>query len=426
MKYLKISNNGVLDMRLISLMGGTTKRGNEFKIGKFGTGLKYVLAYLFRNNIDCKIIIDGKDVLLTTKKETIQDTEFEIIYIDGERTSITTQMGMEWLPWMIIREVWCNAMDEGGHSKAITDDLTGEAGATCFFIQLTPEINEVLEAWDQYFIHDQTPMYDCKQFAIYAGGKDMLIYKNGVLIHREKDAHSLFHYDIKNADINELRQYTGYLHYDLYKCLSKADKKIAEYALQNMTEQSWEGKDMDYTYAWSDFSDAWREAIGNARLIHQKAVDTIKARELDIDLEKVIVVPEKLFKVLTRNFDGIGALRVVDKVNEFYETIDEKLSSKLKQALTILESCDYFIAPELKFLFGVFGDKTVFARVSLDKKEVYISEQMRDKSMFEFCTMLVEENGHFATGFEDCSRSFQQYWINLFVKTMMEKHEVVL
>lgn len=426
MRYLKITNKGLLDIRLISLMGGTTKAGDKFKIGKFGTGMKYTLAYLFRNNIDFKVFVDGKEIKLHTEKENIQNTDFEIIHIDGQRSSITTQMGADWQAWMIIREMWCNAMDEGGHSKTTTELPEGAEGETSFCIQLTTEINDVLTNWDQYFVHDQTPMFETNEFAIYAGGKDMCIYKHGVMIHKIKDANSLFHYDIKNADINELRQYTGYLHFDLYKCISKADKKIAEYILQNMTEAHWEGKEMDYSYAWSDFSESWKEAIGSARLIHQKAVDTIRARELDIDLEATILVPQKLFNVLTRNFDGIGALRVVDKVNEFYEVHDEKLKQKLKEAITILESCDYLISPELKFLFGIFGDKNKFASVNLDTKEVLISEQMRDKSMFEFCTMLVEENGHFTTGYDDCSRKFQQYWINLYVKTMMEKHAVVL
>ena len=44
MKYLKIQNKGELDIRLISLMGGSTKTGDTTKIGRFGTGLKYTLS----------------------------------------------------------------------------------------------------------------------------------------------------------------------------------------------------------------------------------------------------------------------------------------------------------------------------------------------------------------------------------------------
>src|ERR1700748_2485985 len=113
MKYLKISNDGILDIRLIALMGGTTKANNQFKIGQFGTGLKYSLAYLFRNNIDFKIIIDNKEAVLHTETEIIEDENYDIICINNQRTSITTKMGMDWQAWMIIRELWCNALDAG-------------------------------------------------------------------------------------------------------------------------------------------------------------------------------------------------------------------------------------------------------------------------------------------------------------------------
>ena len=57
MRYLKIQNNGLLDIRLVALMGGTTKSKDTFKIGQFGTGLKYTLAFLYRNNIDFKVFV---------------------------------------------------------------------------------------------------------------------------------------------------------------------------------------------------------------------------------------------------------------------------------------------------------------------------------------------------------------------------------
>ncbi|MEE9573481.1 MAG: hypothetical protein V3W20_10565, partial [Candidatus Neomarinimicrobiota bacterium] len=119
MKYLKITNKGELDIRLVSLMGGTTKSSDKFKIGQFGTGLKYVLAFMFRNNIDFKIFVGENECKIHTEIETIRNQDFEIICINNQRTSITTQMGEDWKAWMIIREIWCNALDEGDAQKNI-------------------------------------------------------------------------------------------------------------------------------------------------------------------------------------------------------------------------------------------------------------------------------------------------------------------
>src|SRR5687767_6513942 len=120
MKYLKIQNNGELDIRLVALMGGTTKANDRYKIGQFGTGLKYTLAFLFRNNLEFKIFCGEQEVSIHTEVEDIRGEKFEIICINGQRTSITTKMGEDWKPWMIIRELWCNALDEGGAEKEIT------------------------------------------------------------------------------------------------------------------------------------------------------------------------------------------------------------------------------------------------------------------------------------------------------------------
>ena len=96
MKYLKIKNNGVLDIRLVALMGGTTKSNDQFKIGQFGTGLKYTLAYLFRNNLDFHLFCGGKKVEISLEEETIGEQTFSIICINGNRTSITTYWDRDW------------------------------------------------------------------------------------------------------------------------------------------------------------------------------------------------------------------------------------------------------------------------------------------------------------------------------------------
>jgi hypothetical protein len=123
MKYLKIQNDGLLDIRLVALMGGTTKSNDKYKIGQFGTGLKYTLAYLFRSNLDFKIFVGTEEIKLHIEKEVIRDEDFEIICINGNRTSITTRMGEDWEAWMIIRELWCNALDEGGPFREVTSEM---------------------------------------------------------------------------------------------------------------------------------------------------------------------------------------------------------------------------------------------------------------------------------------------------------------
>lgn len=421
MKYLKIQNDGELDIRLVALMGGTTKANDKYKIGQFGTGLKYTLAYLFRNNIDFKIFVGDQQIELSIETEVIKEENFDIICINGNRTSITTRMGADWDAWMIIRELWCNALDEGGAVRDVVTNTLGEGGKTIFYIQIDKEFQTVLDNWSNYFIHGNEPLYDGPNHRIYHGGEKTRIYKQGVLIHTI-DKPALFSYDVKNADINELREFKGVTSAEIVRALKNTSPNVITHFLENITEDHYEGT-MDYKW-YESFGKVWKDTIGNAKIIHQKAVDTIQERGAEFDAAKTIILPLKVYNFLSSEFKGIGALRTADKINEFYEIHSQPLADRMNECLAILEVCEYSIHPELKFIFGAFGDKNIMGQVNMDTKEVMLSDSLLEKSLFTFVSVIIEENEHFKTGFSDCTRNFQQHFINLFTKKLMDMNSI--
>lgn len=425
MKYLKIQNDGELDIRLVALMGGTTKATDEYKIGQFGTGLKYTLAFLYRNNLDFKIFVGNEQVKLHTEKEVIRNEEFEIICINGQRTSITTRMGEDWQAWMIIRELWCNALDEGGAIKDIVEQPMGEENKTIFFIQVDKQIQDVLTQWDKYFIHDIEPIYKDDTYALYPPGEDLCIYKQGVLIHESKSLKSVFRYDIANAQINELREFKDSLSWAITMALYRCNEKAAQYFLETVNEDYYEGSDnMDFEWYTPNWGEAWKAVIGEAKIIYKKAVDDAAAMGVEIDTVKNFVVPHSVYKALTKQFPGIGALRVAGKAAQFMEHYDPIIENKVKQALVILESCDYPVHPDLEFVYGFFEDKRVLGMVSLDQKKVFISNTLMQRPLFDIITTVVEENEHFNTGMNDNTREFQQHFIDLYTRSLLKEHEV--
>lgn len=426
MKYLKISNKGLLDIRLISLIGGTTKSDNYEKIGHFGTGLKYTLAFLFRNNIDFKIFIGKEEVKINIEDEKIGDVVFRIICINGHRTSITTQMGNEWKPWMIVRELYSNALDEGGSSYKITENFDVLENETSFYVEMKPEIMEIYNNWDEYFLVGKECYYEDEKIKIYPQKGKLKLYKQGILI-KSFNFQSLFNYDIKNANINELREYQGSQELDLCRAITKIkDKKVIQYFIEHVTEEHYESK-IDYDY-WSSttFNDAWKETLKGCKVIHKEAVDRLESRGIEVDKSVNIVVPKKLYEGLTKHIEGIGSLRVSKKVNDFYEIWNDKLDDRVKKSISMLEDARYFIDPELTYSYGIFGDKTVLAKVDIDEKKIFISEKHLDTDIFSIMTMLVEENEHYKTGFNDHTRAFQQHFIDLYVNQLVEKSKMDL
>lgn len=422
MKYLKIQNDGELDIRLVALMGGTTKSKDKFKIGQFGTGLKYTLAFLYRNNLDFKIFVGTEEVKLHTEKEIIRDETFEIICINGQRTSITTKMGEDWLAWMIIRELWCNALDEGGALKEETEIIEGEENKTTFYIQIDGQISQVLKDWSKYFIHDVKPIWENEKYRIFEGGDKLRIYKHGVLIHEDATCTATFSYDVLDADINELREFKGSSTIELVYCLSSLDCKTVRIFLDKMRERSYE-YDMDWNW-YQTVSQGWVEAIGTGKIITAKTLQTLKDLGSNPDESALIIVPDLLYKKLCSQFENIGATYVAGIIGSFYEEYDQELESKIKQGLVILESCGYDFHPELEFIYGYFEDKTTLARINNKTKKIYVSKALLSGSLFNLVTMLVEENEHFNTGFNDHTREFQQHFINLFTKSILQKNSI--
>lgn len=423
MKYLKISNKGEIDWRLISLLGGTTKRGNDSKVGRYGSGLKYVLAFLFRENLDFKVFSGTKELVATTETEQIRNDQFEIICIDGHRTSITTKMGPDFVAWHCVREIYSNALDEGEDQWEVTSNIENREGYTTWYIQMDKQIQEVITNWNKYFIHEKSPLWQNDSYKIYSGGQSLRIYKQGVLIYEDDKKPALFSYDFSHASINELREYKSSPNMEMTMALSMSNKEVATYLLENIKESYFEG-DMDWNWYLSGWSAEWKEAIGNAKLIHQKAMDEIRAKGITLDDGKLIVVPKNVYKELVKWFPGVGALRAASKSSQFYENYDEKIELQVKKALAILEACEYPMHPELEFVYGFFEDKNTLAQVNLSEKRVYISQTLIQKPLFDTVSMLIEENEHFNTGYTDESRAFQQHFINLYTRQLLQGNGV--
>lgn len=297
MKYLKIQNIGELDIRLIALMGGSTKTDDASKIGQFGTGLKYAISYLVRSGIDFKLFIGENEVTFSTKDENISGKHFKEIYCNGKSMNITTHYGYQWKAWEAVREIWCNATDEGCELKKVVDGRTpliGTAGSTTFFIQLAQPINEVLTKWETYFFQ-QEPLFENDTVAIYKNTENNLkLYKNGVLIQDSEYYKSLFVYDLKQANLNELRQYQGYLSYDIANALLSSTKEVITTLLTAMSDiknnalyeiaLDWEYKNFTPEHVKQIFS-GWRflhpkssgKTIGKSIVVKETLFDLLKS-----------------------------------------------------------------------------------------------------------------------------------------------------
>lgn len=420
MKYLKIQNDGVLDIRLVALMGGSTKTGDQYKIGQFGTGLKYTLAYLFRNNIDFKIYSGEILVNLTTDHEKINETDFEIICIDGHRTSITTGMGLQWDAWMIIRELWCNALDEGGYVKDTVTSISGLEGKTTFYIQITPEIQNVIDNWRSYFIHNYEPLWENEKYAIHINksGGPLQIYKNGVLIYQNTDLKSLFLYDIKQADINELREFRGSVHWEVMKALENPGKDVISYFFNNINNECFEGAELEYDW-YTSFASIWKETIGQRRIAESGSRGYYLEHGAEIDFSNVLELPQKVYKALIKSFEGLGVLAMSDSKVEFYKVEKTSAQESISECLSVLSNAGYQYDTEIVFEHGIFKDPKRLAASARKGKIVMVSELFTGQSFEDRCSILVEEIEYIQSGFNRDDQRYSKHFVNLYTRQLL-------
>lgn len=423
MKYLKIQNDGVLDIRLVALMGGTTKSKDKFKIGKFGTGLKYTLAYLYRNNIDFRMFSGVELIPIGIERETIKETEFEIICINNQRTSITTSIGQDWVAWMIIRELWCNALDEGGYKKDVVYDetaLQGEENKTTFYIQLTPEIQDVIDNWGQYFIHNDSPLWENEDYAIYenrSGGK-LKLYKNGVLIYLHPHTESLFYYDIKGADINEMREFKGSVSYAIFEALKEPNNETISYFLNNIKEAHYEGSELDYNW-FTSFKNIWKETLEGKKIARYGDRGYYSENGVDVDFSNVIELPKRTYEALVKDFEGIGVLAMADDKAEFYEVPNSLLKEKVAECINKLAGYGYHFDSSIRIKFGMFNKTNKKAAANRKNKQIMISEACQKLSSLSIINLLIENEVYILNGLEKETPAYYKYFIDRYTRQLL-------
>lgn len=123
-------NDGEIDPRLVTLIGVNVKEGSS-PIGFFGTGLKYAVACINRWGEEIRIQSGTNEFNFASETTTIRGKEFGLLSMyskfDRAQLGFTTDLGKRWEPWMVYRELWCNAYDEPNPRVYRTDTMPSPA-----------------------------------------------------------------------------------------------------------------------------------------------------------------------------------------------------------------------------------------------------------------------------------------------------------
>lgn len=417
--WVQIINNGEIELGGLHLMGVSSKRGDSEKIGFFGSGNKYAIALLLREKIPFKIFSGKKEIKISTKDIMFREKMYEQIVINGESTSLTTSMGIDWETWFAIRELYCNALDEGGSKLSVIDKPIAIAGKTIVYVQLTDKLGEFFKEIDKYILTNKDTVIESAKTQyggvhfINSNSKEFIAFRKGIRIFPKNEIKSLYWYNFSDITINESRVYQ-YEHEVLERIASGLARtkncEIINNYLRNWKDAYEQNAKWEYTEN-DKLSDEWHGILLGNRIYPENLA--IHSGDFEGKLNSFIV-PDKLAEKIAKQFPDIEV--VGHKNGKHYEVVEMSDTEKqqINQALEDLKNIGYTIIKPIKIVMTTTEDVIAW----YDRKEDIIfhsRKYLNTSSKSELKNTLLEEHFH-TIGYVDGQRSFSTFLIDELIK----------
>jgi hypothetical protein len=410
--YIRIANDGEADPLAFHLLGASSKRGNDNKIGFFGSGNKYALALLLRKKIEFKVFTGKKEIKFDVKELEFRGDKYNVIIVDGQQTSLTTDMGPTWEDWFIIREFYCNAIDEGGEKITVTDHFDPEEGKTTIFIEQTEELSKFFSQVDRYLLINKK-MLEIKQTNYGAVGiieakeDEFICYRKGIRVYPENTLKSLYRYNFDLIQINESRL-AMYEHEIQERIASFFAVTSNENYIRNYIE-NWQGTyeaDAKWEYCHDNLSETWHRILKGKRIYPLKF--TIESGDYEGKANSIIL-PNTLAYLISQQFKDIHVVGYDERKESYQQLVmSEHEQQVLSVALDTLAKIGYPI--EVNIQMAEFFEEDVIGSYDFTKKTIYLSRKHFTDNQEELQNTLLEEYFHFK-GMVDGQRTFVTFLI---------------
>jgi len=477
--FLKIENIGVCPPEGFTVLGVSLADTCERQgvIGQFGSGNKHGVAVCLRNKISPVVFCGNLRLEFFTRPQQVSDglasKDFGRVCVryggtdaNGANRSSTEDLGFvldygkqDWNEVALaLREFVSNAIDrsirELGDWRGVKIEIVDESRVrakkdhTRVFLPLTPEVLSFYNDLGKWFLHFSEP--DSLNKAILpktnrnlGDRKAAVIYRRGVRVREfeSSDQESLFDYNLDDLTIDEARKASDWdVKHHCGRALAAADKNILAILfdrLLNSTKPVWEfGFD---TYAlqpshWDDSESEqrkrrnWQEAFmqvagRSAVLTGNGTVDQLERKGFT-----PVKAPENLVNAASRygvqtsanvlSADELSGRMVVEPTPAAAAAVDVVWWWLESTGLTNGKEkppvkCFTSILDGGVMLNGYYRDGVVFINSDLGPAGEVEPESLPSRLL----KVALEECAHWVTGSTDCSRDFQDFLLELSVRS---------
>lgn len=408
MPTISITSPGLIDLNALRLMGASTKRGDSSKIGRFGSGLKYSLAYFLRNGYEVKLFRGTEEVKISLEPTKLRDIEYKVIQIAGVSTSITTELGPDWSLWQAVRELVCNALDEGAKSPLqYHADIFGAPepsyhNSTIFLIS-GPGLADFWSERFKYFANPEALLETTPHGSIYRRAvANSRLFRQGILVH-EFSCPLAFDYDIPQIELNEERapkhdwqtmealarlQFSSTKPEIISAIASFSNKDLAGYA-------DWHSVDL------AAASLEWRTFLAATPLFTQEHIEVLSKSSM---ASGRLVAPF-LFKKATDAGLAKALVRSSPKSAYIPATLEPHQEAMLISALKTMATCH--MACQYSITLVRFVSPTIYAIADTETKTIHLSPICFTRGEQFLLSTLMEEWIHLQHAVADETRPMQ-------------------
>jgi hypothetical protein len=187
------TNPGLLDSRLIVTFGANVK-ADASAIGTFGTGLKYSIATIVRNGGSITVQSGLEVHTFAVDQSVIRGKSFDFITMTTTQANnpanprvqtlaFTTELGKNWKPWMVYRELWSNCKDESGQVSTTKSSSSSSVDCTIITIRW-PELFIAHNERHKFLLRQSVqPIYADDSLELYdTANVSPGVYYRGILV----------------------------------------------------------------------------------------------------------------------------------------------------------------------------------------------------------------------------------------------------
>jgi len=371
-------NREELNPIAFSVMGASVKNDSSC-IGWFGSGLKYSLAVMLRLNVKFSVETHGKTFTFDTVKKDFRGEEMNIVTCNGDELGYTTEFGKQWNLENIYRELYCNALDEGGSVEQGGD--VDSSNKTIITIDDHRMLEEHYQK-DSNFLFDSIPIHT-------AGDAQIHSLKSG-------SVRRLYYKGVKTQEGSYDMQYA----YNVTAGLELTEDRT-----------------LKYVYQWNEAVTKLIVSLTDKKMIQNILTAEKYSFEQTVSFESYCIAENMSdeFKEIAQEYERKGKITNLSlssyikglnpkTIEDWVKPITSNEDKQLQEAYKLLESNDHYVQGwDLK----KFEAESLGHLGQAKDGIIYIAQKVFLMGPRELAITILEEHLHLKTGFGDETRQFQ-------------------